>query len=296
MNIFITGVTGYIGGSVAKTLLDAGHSVYGLTRSTGQMGELKDLGVEPVVGSLEDTQLLTEYAQRSDGVIHTADVGHRAAVETLIRALRGTGKALIHTSGSGIVGDDAKGEHESHQIYNEETQVFRDLEPIRINELVRKAGVEQGVRGIVIVPSMVYGTSLGLPRDSIQLPMLIHKSKELGAGVYIGQGRNRWSNVHIQDLAQLYLLALDKAPSASYFFAENGEESFGDLARYVSNALGFAGKTVRWTLEEAVAEWGPLAQYTLATNCRIRAVHARHLLGWKPEGESIQSWIANHVE
>lgn len=296
MKILITGVTGYIGGSVAKALLDAGHSVYGLTRNADQINELKEMGVEPVIGSLEDAQLLTEYAHRSDGVIHTADVGHRAAVETFISALRGTGKPLIHTSGSGIVGDDAKGEYESEQTFNEETPVVRDLEPIRINELVRKAGVEQGVRGIVIVPSMVYGTSLGLPRESIQLPLIVKKSKEIGAGAYIGKGRNRWSNVHIQDLAQLYLLALEKAPSASYFFAENGEEAFKDLARYVSEALGYEGKTVSWSLEEAVAELGLLAQYTLATNCRVRAVHARNLLGWKPEGESIQSWIANNVK
>ncbi|ADM72652.1 hypothetical protein GMA19_04896 [Paenibacillus polymyxa E681] len=174
--------------------------------------------------------------------------------------------------------------------------MFRDLEPIRINELVRKAGVEQEVRGIVIVPSMVYGTSLGLPRESIQLPLIIKKSKEIGAGTYIGKGRNRWSNVHIQDLAQLYLLALEKAPSASYFFAENGEEAFKDLARYVSEALGYEGKTVSWSLEEAVAELGLHVQYTLATNCRVRAVHARNLLGWKPEGESIESWIAYNVK
>ena len=30
-------------------------------------------------------------------------------------------------------------------------------------------------------------------------------------------------NVHIQDLVQLYSLALEKGPSAAMFFAENGE-------------------------------------------------------------------------
>lgn len=293
MKIFMTGVTGYIGGSVAKVLLDAGHSVYGLTRSSNQINELKEFGVDPVVGSLDDTEILIEYAKRSDGVIHTADVSHRGAIETFISALRGTGKPLIHTSGSGIVGDDAKGEFQSEQIYNEETPVVRDLEPIRINELVRKSGVDQGVRGIVIVPSMVYGTSLLLPRDSIQLPMIIQKSKETKAGVYIEKGLNSWSNVHVRDLAQLYLLALEKAPSSSYFFAENGEESFQNLSRYVSEALGFEGRTMSWSLEEAVAEYGLMAQYTLSTNCRIRSVHARNLLGWKPEAESVQSWLAN---
>ncbi|MDQ0899043.1 NAD-dependent epimerase/dehydratase family protein [Paenibacillus sp. V4I7] len=127
---------------------------------------------------------------------------------------------------------------------------------VMINEQIRKAGVEQGIRSIVIVPSMIYGTALGLPRESVHLPLIIRKSKEMGAGVYIGKGVNRWSNVHIKDLAKLYLLAVEKAPSASYFYAENGEESFGQLAKFVSRALGYGGQTVSWSFDEAVGELG----------------------------------------
>lgn len=293
MNIFMTGVTGYIGSSTAKVLLEAGHSIYGLTRKEESFKALKQLGVEPVLGSLEDESLLIKYARMSDAVVHTADAGHRSSVDALLRALRGTDKALIHTSGSGIVGDDARGEYEAEQIYRETTPLNRDLEHIRINERVRKAGEEEGVRGIVIVPAMVYGTSLGLPAESVQLPVIVRKSKEKGVGVYIGQGLNRWSNVHISDLARLYLLALEKAPAGSYLFAENGEESFEELARYVSEALGYEGRTASWPLDEAVAEFGPIAQYTLASNSRVRSVLARETLGWRPDGESIQSWISH---
>ncbi|MDP4097992.1 NAD-dependent epimerase/dehydratase family protein [Paenibacillus sp. P96] len=296
MKIFITGVTGYIGGSVAKVLLEAGHSVYGLTRNAEQNDALIAMGIEPVIGSLEDEQILTKFAQMSDGVIHTADTGHQLAIDTFINAMEGTGKPFIHTSGSGIAGDDARGDYEGQQIYEEESPIVRELVHIRINEQVRKAGVDQGIRSIVIVPTMVYGTALGLSRESVQLPPLIRKSKELGAGVYIGKGANRWSNVHIKDLAQLYLLALEKAPSASYFYAENGEESFKDLAKYISEALGYGGQTVSWSFDDAVKELGPFAQYTLATNSRVRAVHARNLLGWKPAGETIQSWISQNVK
>ncbi|SFE75228.1 Nucleoside-diphosphate-sugar epimerase [Paenibacillus algorifonticola] len=298
MKIFLTGVTGYIGGSVAKSLLEAGHSVYGLTRSTEQAAAVKEMGVEPVIGSLEDTDMLTQYAQLSDAVIHTADSGHRLAIDTFIRALHGSGKAFVHTSGSGVIGDDAKGEYESQQIYDEDTP-FVPIDPqkerVMINEQVRKAGVEQGIRSIVIAPSMIYGTALGLPRESVQLPLIIRKSKEMGAGVYIGEGVNRWSNVHIKDLAELYLLAVENAPAGSFFFAENGEQSYKELAHFVSEALGYGGHTASWSMEEAVGEWGGVARYALATNSRVRAVHARKMLEWEPTGESIQSWISNNV-
>jgi hypothetical protein len=37
-------------------------------------------------------------------------------------------------------------------------------------------------------------------------------SKQLGAGVHFGTGFNRNLNVHIDDLVDLYLLALEKLP------------------------------------------------------------------------------------
>ena len=40
MKVFVTGVTGYIGGSVAVRLIEAGHSVRGLARNEGQFDAL----------------------------------------------------------------------------------------------------------------------------------------------------------------------------------------------------------------------------------------------------------------
>lgn len=294
MKVFVTGATGYIGGSVAKVLIDAGHVIYGLVRDPKKVDALKEIGIEPVLGTLKDNEVLTKYAKLSDAVIHTADSDHRGAVETFIAALRGTGKAFLHTSGSSVVGDDARGDSKSENIYDEETPfVPMDIraDRVAINNLVRKAGIDEWVRSVVIVPSMIYGESLGLPTQSDQLPQVIRKSKAVGAGVHVGKGVNRWSNVHIKDLAELYRLALEKAPSASYFFAENGEESFQDIAKSVSEALGFAGKIMSWPSEEAIAELGDWARFAIASNSRVRAVHARNLLGWQPSEEPMLSWI-----
>ncbi|MFD1773120.1 NAD-dependent epimerase/dehydratase family protein [Paenibacillus rhizophilus] len=294
MKVFVTGATGYIGGSVARVLLEAGHIVYGLVRNPNKIEPLKQIGIEPVLGTLEDTEVLTRYAQLSDAVIHTADSDHRTAVETFIAALRGSGKPFLHTSGSSVVGDDARGDSKSENIYNEETPfVPMDIraDRVAINNLVRKAGIDDWVRSVVIVPSMIYGDALGLPTESDQLPQIIRKSKEMGAGIYVGKGVNRWSNVHIRDLAQLYLLALEKAPSSSYFFAENGEESFEDIAKSVSEALGFEGRTVSWPVDDAIAELGDWARFAIASNSRVRAVHARNLLGWNPSEEPMFSWV-----
>ena len=52
MKIFLTGASGYIGGSIAKKLIKNGHSVLGLVRSQEKAGQLEKLGVEPIPGSL----------------------------------------------------------------------------------------------------------------------------------------------------------------------------------------------------------------------------------------------------
>lgn len=43
MKVFITGASGYIGGSVAKGLLDAGHTVFGLVRNPDKVEALRIL-------------------------------------------------------------------------------------------------------------------------------------------------------------------------------------------------------------------------------------------------------------
>lgn len=104
-------------------------------------------------------------------MVHTADSDHLASVETFINALRGSGKAFIHTSGSSVVGDDAWGAYEREAIFTDETpfepmDIRRDR--VAINQRVRNADVELGIRAIAFCPTMIYGDALGLPTASDQ--------------------------------------------------------------------------------------------------------------------------------
>ncbi|KXV36188.1 NAD-dependent dehydratase [Gluconobacter thailandicus] len=127
---------------------------------------------------------------------------------------------------------------------------------VKINEIVRIAGVRDGIRTFLFCPTMIYGESLGLPAKSNQLPKPYAQLRNIGAGAYIGTGVNRWSNVHILDRAGLYRLALKKALSASYFYAENGEASFAEIVTFISKAPGFEGKMQSWSAQDTIAELG----------------------------------------
>ena len=130
MRIFITGANGFIGGAVASVLIAGGHQVRGLVRDPAKAETVRAHGIEPVIGSLDDSSLLQAEARDADGVVNAANSGHRAAVEALIAGLSDSGKPLVHTSGTSIIADRAMGEP-SDRIFHEATPIRPEPERAR---------------------------------------------------------------------------------------------------------------------------------------------------------------------
>ncbi len=297
MKIFVTGASGYLGGSVATGLVAVGHQVVGLTRSETKAALLKNAGVELIVGSLDDVQILTAAAQAADAVVHAADADHPASVVTLVTALERTGKLLVHTTGSSIVADHADGEFAATTPTGEDDHFepvpFRRAR-VDVNRYVRQAAIDKGVRTVVVAPSMVYGEGRGLQPNSDQLPKIIALSRQVGAGVYFGKGLNVYSNVHIDDLVALYLLTIEKAPGGSFFFAENGHNSFAEIAEMIAQFPGLDGKTASLPMEGVIAQFGEAGRLGVASNSYVRAANARRL-GWSPKGPSLAEWMKSEA-
>ncbi len=289
MHIFMTGATGYIGGSVAAALIEKGYAVTGLVRSEERAGQAREHGIEPVIGSLDEAHVLTESAQAADATIHTADAEHWASADALAAALTGTGKRLIHTSGSSIVGHPDGGQR-SEMVFDERTDFTPS--PARANRVAIGervlASAENGVHAIIVCPSLIYGLGSGATRHSMQVPMMIELAKADGIPKYIGPGENIWSNVHIDDLVGLYLLALERAPAGSFYFAENGEHSMRETSDAISRMLGPGGRAESMTETYAATHWGEgPARNSMGSNSRVRAVRAREELGWTPTRPSL---------
>ncbi len=291
--ILITGITGYIGGTVAKKLLDKNYLVTGLVRSESQAKQLQALGIESVIGNIHDEDVIKSAVSQVDAVIHNADSADDPyAADTIISGLAGTGKTFIFTSGSAIFGRKENGEKNDF-IFTEDYPLQPRLEMasrVLINHHVLKSA-QKNIRSIVIVPTMVYGEGLGLKKESIQLPALINFSKEKGFGVYFGSGENIWSNLHIEDLADLYVLALEKAKCGSVYYAENGSSTIKNIAENISKKHGLqAAKSLH--VQEAVNRFGAAGGYFgFASNSRCNADKARTELGWNPKYDSIENFI-----
>ena len=293
MRIFLTGAGGFIGGAVALALVAAGHKVRGLVRNRATADVVGAYGIEAVVGSLDDTPVLQAEACAADAVVNAASSDHRGAVEILIDAMSGSGKALIHSSGSSIVADLAMGEP-SDRIFDEAMPIEPPPERSGRVAIDRMVLAAPGIRSVVLCNTMIYGNALGPPAQSVQIPALVREAKASGTVHYIGRGLNRWSNVHIADVAALYVLAVAKAPAGAFMYVESGEEALGEIAQAIAARLGL-GSAQGWSADGAIAAWGRnLAVLSLGSNSRVRGKAAIEL-GWSPAQRSVTQWISKEM-
>lgn len=293
MRIFVTGASGFIGGSFAAEAVRRGHEVRGLVRSPEKAQACAAFGIVPVHGDLADHDLLASEASAADVTVNAASSDDRPAIDAMLSALTGSGKALLHTSGSSVVADDAAGEPSGAVIDEDHLP-----EPTR--DKAARAALDQavlaaiGVRSIVLCNALIFGDALGPEARSVQLPLLVDYARETGNAAYIGRGLNRWSTVHIADVVELYLLALERAPAGTFAFVESGEASFADMARSIADGLRL-GAPVPMTIDAAEARWGRArARYSLASNSRVRSVRTAGF-GWVPSRLSVHRWMADHL-
>jgi len=260
MRIFLTGGSGYIGSHVLKALLARGDEVHALARSDDGAARVKQLGAAAVRGELKQADLLRTEAAAADAVIHAASPGDetsadadRAAADAL---QEGAGaKPYVHTGGVWSLGNTHGGADESAPLHPPAMTAWRTA--------VERDVLSRG-HGVVVMPGVVYGEGRGL------LPLAF------GEGRYVGNGQYHVAVAHVDDVAQLYVLALD-APAGTRVAAVTQCLE----ARAIAAALHPDG-TCSESLEEARERLGaPLAE-AMTLDQRVTAVRARQL-GWSPQ-------------
>jgi nucleoside-diphosphate-sugar epimerase len=274
MNVFLTGATGYIGGAVADALIAAGHRVTGLARSDEAAEKLERNRIAVHRGDISSPGTLVNAAKESDGVIHAGTTNNgdldKAAVEAMLDALHGSGKPFLYTSGIWVLGNTGG-------VAADESFPLNPIPKVAWRPAVERAVLDaaaQGVRTIVIRPGIVFGGGGGIPADFVK------SVKNNGSALYVGTGENHWPLVHLNDLADLYVLALEKGPAGELFHATDGS------AHTVKEIAASAGKTASWPLDEARKTLGAYAD-ALVLDQQVSSAKARAMLGWQPHAGDI---------
>jgi nucleoside-diphosphate-sugar epimerase len=281
MKVFLTGATGYIGSAVAERLRAAGHEVSALARSDAAAAKLAATGIRGVPGDFSDPRSITGAAREADGVISLATTYDPAidgpAIDAILEALSGSNKPFIYTSGIWSHGDTGG-------KVVDETSPPRPAQIVSWRQAVEDRVLQasgRGVRSIVIRPAIVYGRGGGIPAGFVESA---HKE---GAARYVGTGENRWPFVHVDDLAELYFLALEKAPPGTLLLGVSGPAfRVAEVAAAASRGAGAGGKTAAWPLEQARGKLGPSAD-ALVLDQQASGKKAENLLGWRPFRPSV---------
>jgi len=285
MRIFLTGATGFIGSRILGELLAAHHDVIGLTRSETGAKALANAGAAAHLGTLEDPAALAKGAENADAVIHTAfdhDFTNflancekdRQVITALGSVLKGSDRPLLITSGVGI-GDPGNGELAREDVFD-----AHHFNPRIASELAGLEQLEAGINlGVVRLPQVHDTARQGLVSYYIEL------ARQKGVAAYVAQGANRWAAGHVDDVAKLYVLAIDRAePGARYHAVAEEGIAARDIAQTVATGLGLAAVSI--PQGEAEDHFGWFAMFASA-NITASSVQTREKLRWTPKGPTL---------
>ncbi|MFC5664513.1 NAD-dependent epimerase/dehydratase family protein [Kitasatospora misakiensis] len=278
MKVLLTGATGYIGSAVTDHLHAAGHQVVALTRSA-----------EPQPGRGWDAQLVGDTADPAslagavtsdiEAVIHLAPPSGDAEVDTavieaLAAPLRGTGRPLVYTSGVWVLGATGEAQEVGEDAPTNPIDIV-GYRP-RIEQAVLAEAAE-GVRAVVVRPGIVYGRGGGIPA------ILVDRARTQGTPEYYGEEGVRWPTVHVDDLAELFVAAVERAEAGTVWHGV-GESAVPvrELARAAGRAAGVSTAPHAVPAEQVAEVFGPLFADALALDQSVSGGAARTALDWKP--------------
>jgi nucleoside-diphosphate-sugar epimerase len=277
MRVFVTGGSGYIGRPTIAALRGRGIEVSALARGDGSAQLVAGLGATPVRGGLTDLAVLHDAAAAADGVIHlgqhygpdTADVD-RAASEALLDGLGGRG-SYVHTGGVWVYGDTDGVVDEDAPLSPPPLVAWRAENEKRV--LTRASS---GDHPVLVMPGLVYGHSAGLIETFFAAP-----GRAAGAVPCVGDGANHWSLVHVDDIAELYVLALGAPAGAVYAGVIDLSPTQAEVLAAVSGSLGIPGRIDALSLDRAREQMGPIAE-AFVLDQRLTGARARQQLNWRP--------------
>ncbi len=224
MKVHVTGGSGFLGGSVIPTLVEAGHEPSALVRSAGAAERVADLGATPIPGDLDDPASVDVAfaASEAEALVNLASLGFGHA-PTIVAAAEETGlKRAIFVSTTSIF-----------------TRIGTVSKPVRVaaEDAIRASALDW----TIIRPTMIYGT----PADR-NMARLLRGLRRLPVLPLPGGGSGLQQPVHVDDLAAAIVNALDRSGAVHRTYDVAGPDplTLRTVIREAADAVGRHPKLV----------------------------------------------------
>jgi len=247
VRVFVTGATGFVIGAVTRALRARGDAVTALVRDPSRAAALATLGCELVAGDVVDPSRAIDELRRSDALVHGAaiyEIGvtarrRRAMEETnvdgtrrVLEAARAAGIArIVYVSTIAAFGN-TKGAvvAEGYRPTSSPTSAYEDTKR-RAHDIALDAA-RSGAPIVIVQPGQVYG-----PNDHSAVGANFRALAEgrLRYRAFEGLGLNL---VHVDDLADGILRALDRGRLGECYVLGGEIATLGDAYRAVARATG----------------------------------------------------------
>jgi len=215
MRVFVTGGTGFVGKNIVRNLIASGHDPVLLLRNKDSAEKLHPLEKSPkfLCAGLQDIDMLEEGISGCEAVIHLVgiirEVGsntfmnvHYKGTKNIVEASRRAGiKRFIHMSAEGTGPSAVSNYHKTKFMAEEHLKA-------------------SGLNYTIFRPSMLFGTG---DKNFNVLADLIRKAPFIPV---IGDGNYRWQPVSVRNVAELFVLSLDKPMAERKTYEVRGPDVF----------------------------------------------------------------------
>jgi nucleoside-diphosphate-sugar epimerase len=247
----VTGASGFVGSQVLDALRSQGQMVRAHLRDSSAAAELRQAGVEVIVGDVREPNVLAAAVRGADVVYHCAaavgpafsqreihDIGLSGA-RNVLEGVRqaGAGRVVLLTSVN-VLGTRHL-EHATEDLPCRRSGDASADVKIEIEALAQEYAQRHGVDTTILRPGLIYG-----PRDRHNLPQMIRALRR-GKFAFIGSRENLAPIVHVSDVVQAILLA-GRTPESRgrvYHVTDGSHTTIGQFIDRIAELIGSRGPT-----------------------------------------------------